>query len=211
MAELRSHGIVRETERFKRPAVGPWVYEQQQLGYNYRITDIQAALGMSQLQRLDEIVAERNRQLQRYRELLADLPVQLLEVPEDVVSSVHLAVVRLQHAAAEQHRQVFEGLKASGIGVQLHYSPVHLQPYYRAMGFGEGQLPEAESYASSAISLPLFPGLQEADQQLVIDALDLLLRKYNLEHSCNFWHYCGSGGEPGQPLPPIRLQIDFFC
>jgi UDP-4-amino-4,6-dideoxy-N-acetyl-beta-L-altrosamine transaminase len=171
MAELRSHGIVREVERFERPAAGPWVYEQQQLGFNYRITDIQAALGLSQLQRLDAIVAERNRQLQRYRKLLADLPVQLLEVPEDVLSSVHLAVIRLQQATAGQHRQVFEGLRAAGIGVQLHYSPVHLQPYYRAMGFAEGQFPEAEAYASSVISLPLLPGLSEGQQQRVVDAI----------------------------------------
>jgi UDP-4-amino-4,6-dideoxy-N-acetyl-beta-L-altrosamine transaminase len=171
VAELRSHGIVREAERFARPAAGPWVYEQQQLGFNYRMTDIQAALGLSQLQRLDAIVAERYRQLQRYRELLADLPVQLLELPEDVLGSVHLAVIRLQQATAKHHRQVFEGLRAAGIGVQLHYSPVHLQPYYREMGFAEGQFPEAEAYASSAISLPLFPGLSAADQQRVATAL----------------------------------------
>ena len=175
MAELRSHGIVREAERFERPAAGPWVYEQQQLGFNYRITDIQAALGLSQLQRLDEIVAERNVQLQRYRELLADLPVQLLGMPEDVLSSVHLAVIRLKQSTAQQHRLVFEGLRAAGIGVQLHYSPVHLQPYYRAMGFAESQFPEAEAYASSAISLPLFPGLKPADQQRVVDQLSQAL------------------------------------
>jgi len=171
MAELRSHGIVREAERFERPAAGPWVYEQQQLGFNYRITDIQAALGMSQLQRLEVIVTERNRQLQRYRELLAELPIQLLEVPKDVLSSVHLAVIRLQQATAEQHSQVFKGLRNAGIGVQLHYSPVHLQPYYRHMGFKEGYFPGAEAYASSAISLPLFPGLSAADQQRVATGL----------------------------------------
>ena len=175
MAELRSHGIVREPERFERPAAGPWVYEQQQLGFNYRITDIQAALGMSQLQRLEVIVAERNRQLQIYRELLADLPVRLLQVPEEVLSSVHLAVIRLQQATAEQHRQVFEGMRAAGIGVQLHYSPVHLQPYYRHMGFAEGQFPQAEAYATSAISLPIYPGLQAADQQRVASTLSTLL------------------------------------
>ena len=175
MAELRSHGIVREVERFAQPAAGPWVYEQQQLGYNYRITDIQAALGLSQLQRLDEIVAERNRQLQHYRELLADLPVQLLEVPEDVLSSVHLAVIRLQQASAQKHRQVFEGLRADGIGVQLHYSPVHLQPYYRRQGFRMGDFTEAEAYATNAISLPLYPGLQEAGQQRVAQTLSTLL------------------------------------
>jgi dTDP-4-amino-4,6-dideoxygalactose transaminase len=181
MAELRSHGIVRDAERFERPAAGPWVYELQQLGFNYRITDIQAALGLSQLQRLDEIVAERNRQLQRYRELLACLPVQLLKVPEDVLSSVHLAVIRLRQASAEQHLQVFEGLRAVGIGVQLHYNPVHLQPYYRALGFAEGQFPAAEAYASSAISLPLFPGLSASDQQRVAAALAQLLQAVSTE------------------------------
>ena len=175
MAELRSHGIVREAERFERSAAGPWMYEQQQLGFNYRITDIQAALGLSQLERLDEIVAERNRQLHHYRELLADLPLQLLEVPEGVLSSVHLAVIRLQQASTQEHRKVFEGLRAAGIGVQLHYSPVHLQPYYRQLGFKEGNFPEAEGYASSAISLPLYPGLQVDDQQRVANTLSTLL------------------------------------
>jgi len=177
MVELRSHGIVREVERFEKPAAGPWVYEQQQLGFNYRITDIQAALGLSQLQRLDEIVAERNRQLQRYRELLADLPVQLLTVPDDVLSSVHLSVIRLKQATLEQHCQMFEGLRMAGIGVQLHYSPVHLQPYYRKLGFHEEDFPQAEAYASSAISLPLYPGLQEKDLQRVADTIATLVRQ----------------------------------
>jgi UDP-4-amino-4,6-dideoxy-N-acetyl-beta-L-altrosamine transaminase len=164
MAELRSHGIVRDSERFETLAAGPWVYEQQHLGFNYRITDIQSALGMSQLQRLDEIVLERNQLLECYRELLINLPLQLLEVPEDVLSSVHLAVVRLQEASAEQHRDVFQKLRTSGIGVQLHYVPVHLHPYYRKLGFSDGDFPEAEAYASSAISLPLFPGLTYQQQ-----------------------------------------------
>ena len=175
MAELRSHGLVREAESFEQPPAGPWVYEQQRLGFNYRITDIQAALGLSQLQRLDEIVSERNRQLQNYLELLADLPVKLLEVPEDVLSSVHLAVIRLVQATAEQHRRVFEGLRAAGIGVQLHYSPVHLQPYYRRLGFREGDFREAEAYGTNAISLPLFPGLLIEDQQRVVRTLASLL------------------------------------
>jgi len=171
MAEFRSHGIVREPERFERPAVGPWVYEQQQLGFNYRMTDIQAALGLSQLGRLEDIVAERNLQLSRYRELLADLPLKLLEVPRDVMSSVHLAVIRLQQVNADEHSRVFKGLRAAGIGVQLHYSPVHLQPFYRHLGFKQAQFPEAEAYASNAISLPLYPGLHEPEQQWVADHL----------------------------------------
>jgi len=175
MAELRSHGIVREPERFENPPAGPWVYEQQQLGFNYRMTDLQAALGLSQLQRLEAIVAERNLQLHTYRQLLAELPVRLLDVPGDVLSAVHLAVIRLLGANPVQHRQVFEGLRAGRIGVQLHYSPVHLQPCYRRLGFGEGQFPESEAYASSAISLPLFPGLTAAEQQRVALVLKGLL------------------------------------
>ena len=175
MIELRSHGIVREVERFEQPAAGPWSYEQQQLGFNYRITDIQAALGLSQLERLDQIVVERNDQLRHYRQLLADLPAQLLDVPDDVLSSVHLAVIRLQQVTAEKHRYVFEGLRADGIGVQLHYSPVHLQPYYRTLGFSDGDFPEAEAYATNAMSLPLFPGLLIDEQQRVISTLALLL------------------------------------
>lgn len=171
MDELRSHGIVRDPQRFKQQPVGSWVYELQKLGFNYRITDIQAALGLSQLKRLESIVAERNRLLKCYRELVAVLPVRLLEVPNDVVSAVHLAVIRLQNLSASQHRQVFDGLRAAGIGVQLHYSPVHLQPYYRQLGFNECFRPEAEAYAVSAITLPLFPGLKARQQQRVVEVL----------------------------------------
>ena len=99
-------------------------------------------------------MAERNRQFQRYFELLTALPVKLLEVPKDVQSSVHLAVIRLVNRNPEQHRYVFEGLRVAGIGVQLHYTPVHLQPYYRRRGFREGDFPEAETYATNAMSLP---------------------------------------------------------
>jgi len=180
MADLRSHGLVREANRFVRPAAGPWTYEQQQLGFNYRMTDIEASLGLSQLQRLDNIVAERNRQLQFYRERLVDLPVQLLELPENVQSSVHLAVIKLKSANEDKHRKVFMGLHAARIGVQLHYSPVHLQPYYRALGFAEGQFPESEAYAKSAISLPLFLGLTEADQVRVCTALGVSLQEQEL-------------------------------
>lgn len=175
MSDLRSHGITKDVQRFEYPQLGPWSYEQQNLGFNYRMTDLQAALGLSQLQRIDEIIFERNKQLQYYRELLVDLPLQLLEVPQGVLSSVHLAVIRLQQASDDHHLFVFEGLRAAGIGVQLHYSPVHLQPYYRAMGFREGQFPAAEAYASSAISLPLFPGLSLDNQKRVAITLSRLL------------------------------------
>lgn len=176
MAALRSHGITKDVQRFEHPSPGPWAYEQQNLGFNYRMTDLQAALGLSQLQRLDEIVAERNRQFQVYRDLLSELPVKLLSVPDSVLSSLHLAVIRLVDDRPSHHRRVFDGLRASGIGVQVHYTPVHLQPYYRKLGFSEGDFPQAEAYASNAISLPLYPGLSLADQQRVVRSLSSLLR-----------------------------------
>ncbi len=176
MAELRSHGITKDIQRFERPAPGPWSYEQQSLGFNYRMTDLQAALGLSQLQKLDEVVTERNRQWQRYRELLSDLPVNLLTVPEDVLSSFHLGVIRLTDPDPDHHRYIFEGLRNMGIGVQLHYTPVHLQPYFRKLGFKEGDFPAAEAYATNAISLPLHPGLTNHDQQRVVNTLASLLK-----------------------------------
>lgn len=176
MVELRSHGIVRDPNRFeKQPSAGPWVYEQQQLGFNYRMTDIQAALGLSQLERLDEIVTDRNRQLERYRDLLVNLPIKLLKIPKNVSSSVHLAVIYLLHATPEKHRQVFEGMRAAGIGVQLHYTPVHLQPYYRNLGFSEGDFPEAEEFSRHIISLPLYYGLDEDSQKEVVNELSRLI------------------------------------
>ena len=132
------------------------------------MTDFQAALGLSQLQRLDRFVLERNRQLRIYQELLADLPVKMLEVPEHSISSI-TRCDSFAGFSADQHRSVFEGLRHAGIGVRLHYSPVHLQPYYRARGFG--LFPEAEAYALSAISL-LFPGLSASEQRRVVTELE---------------------------------------
>jgi len=176
MEDLRSHGITKEEGRFEHPSAGPWSYEQQHLGFNYRMTDLQAALGLSQLQRLETIVAERHLLMEKYRLLLANLPLRLLDIPRDVRSALHLAVIRLDDPSPAHHRRVFEGLRAAGIGVQLHYIPVHLQPYYRRLGFQEGDFPQAEAYACNAISLPLYPGLEDADQQQVAQILTTLLR-----------------------------------
>ncbi len=175
MADLRSHGITKDTARFEGPAPGPWSYEQQWLGFNYRLTDLQAALGLSQLERLEPLVAERQRLLEVYRQKLAPLPVRLLEIPADVRSALHLAVIRLDNPDPEHHRHVFEGLRAAGIGVQLHYTPVHLQPYYRRLGFAKGDFPEAEGYAGNAITLPLYPGLTDQEQERVSTALGSLV------------------------------------
>ncbi len=180
LADLRSHGITKDEARFERPAPGPWSYEQQELGFNYRLTDLQAALGLSQLERLEAVVNERTRLLEVYRQKLALLPVSLLETPASVRSALHLAVIRLRNTKPEQHRRVFEGMRTAGIGVQLHYSPVHLQPYYRRLGFREGDFPQAEAYARNAISLPLYPGLTEKDQEKVVQTLHDCLLEQNL-------------------------------
>ena len=175
MADLRSHGITKDQSRFELTSAGPWSYEQQDLGFNYRMTDLQAALGLSQLQRLDQIVVERQRLHAVYEKLLANLPVRLLSIPPDTSSSLHLAVIRLTHSSPDHHRYVFEGLRSLGIGVQMHYSPVHLQPYYQRLGFKRGDFPEAEAYGLNAISLPLYPGLQESEQLRVVRALSQVL------------------------------------
>jgi dTDP-4-amino-4,6-dideoxygalactose transaminase len=184
MQMFRSHGITRAADRLQPSAdgldggpsdgIGPaaWYYEQQLLGYNYRMTDIHATLGLSQLERLDEYVARRNDIARRYDEALVGLPLQLPTVQPGNLSAFHLYVVRVQAAATRKtHRQVFDELRARGIGVNLHYMPVHLQPYYRQLGFRRGQFPEAEAYGGSAISLPMFPGLHENAQACVIDAI----------------------------------------
>ncbi len=172
MEMLRSHGITRDTAKFTQAAPGPWHYEQQGLGYNYRMTDIQAALGSSQLARLDSYVERRNLLARRYDELLRGLPLQLPIVLAGNRSAFHLYVVRVKNNARGRTReQVFSELRRGGIGVNVHYMPVHLQPYYRQLGFADGAFPAAESYASEAITLPLYPQLTEEGQDQVVSAL----------------------------------------
>jgi UDP-4-amino-4,6-dideoxy-N-acetyl-beta-L-altrosamine transaminase len=171
MRMLRTHGITRDPNRFSAPDAPPWHYEQQALGFNYRMTDIHAALGLSQLPRVNEYVAVRNSLADRYRNALKGLPLQLPTVDKDTLSAFHLYVVRLLPNAESHHRAVFEHLRARGIGVNLHYAPVHLHPYYRKLGFGPGLLPESEAYGRTAITLPLYPGLSADDQDRVIEAL----------------------------------------
>lgn len=173
MKLLRSHGITRDPNRMRCTSDGPWYYEQLDLGYNYRMTDLQAALGVSQMARLDEFVRRRNALAQRYDHLLADLPLQLPTVADGNASAFHLYVVRLRaQATRKTHRAVFEKLREQGIGVNLHYMPVHLQPYYLDLGFVPGLCPEAERHGQEAITLPLFPGLTEAQQDKVVLAFN---------------------------------------
>jgi UDP-4-amino-4,6-dideoxy-N-acetyl-beta-L-altrosamine transaminase len=172
MRLIRSHGITRDTTKMENQNPAPWQYEQQMLGFNYRMTDIQAVLGRSQLGRLIEYVKKRNVLAQRYEQELADLPLQRPQNFPGNYSAYHLYVVRLNLASiCMTHREVFDELRRRGIGVNLHYTPVYLQPYYRKLNFKEGLCPEAERYASEAITLPLYPSLSVEQQSYVIQTL----------------------------------------
>jgi UDP-4-amino-4,6-dideoxy-N-acetyl-beta-L-altrosamine transaminase len=160
MQRLRTHGIVRDPALMRRAPEGAWYYEQIELGFNYRLTDVQAALGISQLARLDVFVARRRDIAARYDEAFEAMPVTSQLPLPDAQSAHHLYVVRVSQA---HHAEVFADLRAQGIGVNLHYTPVYLQPYYLDLGFQVGQFPNAEAYAREAISLPIFPSLSEQD------------------------------------------------
>lgn len=172
MALLRSHGITRDPAQMTHESDGPWYYQQIDLGFNYRMTELQAALGVTQMERLDQYVARRHQLARRYDDLLAGLPVTTPWQHPDSYSGLHLYVIRLQlDKIGKTHRQAFEALRELGIGVNLHYIPVHTQPYYQRMGFGSGDFPEAERYYAEAISLPMFQTMSEAQQDEVIAAL----------------------------------------
>jgi UDP-4-amino-4,6-dideoxy-N-acetyl-beta-L-altrosamine transaminase len=171
---LRAHGMSRDAGSFRHPEQGggAWYYEQEVLGYNYRLTDLQAALGSSQLVRLDSLHAARERLAARYDERLRHLPLQLPQRRADARSSWHLYVVEIEAGPGVAARaDVFARLRAEGIGVNVHYIPIHLQPYYRAFGFGPGQFPVAERYYTRTLSIPLYPSLSDAQQDRVVEAL----------------------------------------
>lgn len=173
MSLLRSHGITREPASMEREPDGPWYYEQIDLGLNYRMTELHAALGLSQLPRLHGYVQRRHELAQRYDALLQDLPLVTPQQRPEAYSALHLYVVRVD---ARRRRSVFDALRGQGIGVNVHYIPVHLQPYYRRLGYTPGDFPEAERYYSEAISLPMFATLGEDQQDFVVDTLRRALR-----------------------------------
>ncbi|MFW3616934.1 UDP-4-amino-4,6-dideoxy-N-acetyl-beta-L-altrosamine transaminase [Billgrantia antri] len=174
---LRSHGVTRDPTLMTHEADGPWYYQQVDLGFNYRMTELQAALGVSQLERLDDYVAHRHALAVRYDDRMANLPVTTPWQHPESYSGRHLYVIRLNlERIAASHREVFEALRVQGIGVNLHYIPVHTQPYYQKLGFQLGDFPESERYYAEAISLPLFPTLSEAEQDAVVIALEKALQ-----------------------------------
>jgi UDP-4-amino-4,6-dideoxy-N-acetyl-beta-L-altrosamine transaminase len=169
---LRSHGITRDQALMTESMHGPWYYQQVALGYNYRMTDMQAALGVSQMNRLTDYVKRRHEIAQRYNDLLADLPLTLPWQHPDSHSAYHLYVVRLQLGKiSATHRRVFEALRAKDVMVNLHYIPVHTHPYYQQMGFKPGDFPQAERYYREAISIPMHVNLTEDELQFVASCL----------------------------------------
>lgn len=172
MVRLRSHGITRDPAEMNQAPDGPWYYQQIELGFNYRMTDIQAALGLSQMKRLDELVRRRHALAANYERLLGGLPVTTPWQHPDSYSGLHLYVVRVDNKAMNAtHREVFERLRIAGIGVNLHYIPVYRHPYYAAQGFKASDFPEAERYYAEAISLPMYPALTEEQQAEVVHRL----------------------------------------
>jgi UDP-4-amino-4,6-dideoxy-N-acetyl-beta-L-altrosamine transaminase len=175
MELLRSHGMTREAAEMTHAPEGPWYYQQIILGFNYRMTDMQAALGLSQLERMDAFVARRHEIAAEYDRRFEGLPLTTPWQHPDTYSGLHLYVVRLDLARlAISHREAFERLRGAGILVNLHYIPVYLQPYYQKLGFRRGHCPEAERYYAEAVSLPMYPGLQAGDIERVRVALTQL-------------------------------------
>lgn len=176
MALLRSHGITRDPEMMTEASHGGWYYQQVDLGFNYRMTELQAALGVTQMQRLDEFVAARHMLSKRYNQMLSELPLVLPYQLENTYSGLHLFVIRLKlDEISLTHKQAFDALRENGIGVNLHYIPVHTQPYYQAMGFSDGDFPESERYYQEAISLPMFHGMTEEQQNTVVRVVTEIL------------------------------------
>ncbi|MDB9512772.1 UDP-4-amino-4,6-dideoxy-N-acetyl-beta-L-altrosamine transaminase [Kamptonema animale CS-326] len=177
LIRLRTHGITRNPELMQGESHGLWYYQQLELGFNYRMTDIQAALGASQMQRVDEFVSCRRLLVEGYNSLLQDFPLILPWQHPDTESSWHLYVIRLKlDKIGKTHRQVFDELRAAKIGVNLHYIPVPTQPYYQNLGFKVADFPEAEKYYQEAISLPIYYSLIKANQERVVAVMRDIFR-----------------------------------
>ncbi len=171
MQLLRSHGITRDADLMTQETDGSWYYQQIDLGFNYRMTELQGALGVSQMTNLDTFVARRHELAKRYDELLKDLPITLPYRNPDNYSGLHLYPIQIKANSGKTRKQVFDSLREQNIGVNVHYIPVHTQPYYQQMGFVQGDFPHAEHYYAGAISLPLYYDLTEALQDQVVQAL----------------------------------------
>ncbi|MCZ2721224.1 UDP-4-amino-4,6-dideoxy-N-acetyl-beta-L-altrosamine transaminase [Marinomonas sp. 15G1-11] len=171
LTRLRSHGLTSDQAEMTELSHGPWYYQQIELGFNYRMTDLHAALGLSQISKLDAFVSKRNELALRYNHEFKDLPVIHLKQTQDCYSSYHLYIVRLMNSDKEHHKALICQLREQGIMSHLHYIPIHLQPYYKKLGFNYGDFPNAERYYNEAITIPLYPLMTKEEQSKVIDAV----------------------------------------
>ena len=175
---LRNNGIIKERKNFKFKNLGPWYYEQHSLGYNFRMNDIQSALGISQLKNLNIFVKKRNKIAKFYCNQLKNLPIKFQKIEKNFYSSYHLFIIKLNIKYKYLHRKLFDYLRSKNVLVNLHYLPIHLQPFYRKFGFKKNQFPIAEEYSESAISIPIYPNLRKKDQIKIINLIKLFFDKY---------------------------------
>ena len=175
MSLLRSHGITSDPDKMTEPSHGPWYYQQVALGFNYRMTDIQAALGVNQAKRIDDFIKKRNQLAKIYNQAFANLDVTLLTPEDNCYSSFHLYILLLPSVDKCQHKEIILQLREKNIYAQVHYIPIHLQPYYQSLGFKTGDFPQAENYYQRAITLPLYPELSIENQQYVIEQVETII------------------------------------
>ena len=167
------HGVTRDASQMVTASQGPWYYQQVALGYNYRLSDLHAALGLSQLSKLDSFIHRRTELALRYQQKLAGLPLTLPTLDNQSKSAWHIYMVEVTE---HQRKEVFESLQQKGVGVNVHYIPIHLHPYYQQLGFKQGDFPVTEKFYQHALTLPLYPSLSDQQQNIVIDALHQVLQ-----------------------------------
>ena len=173
----RSHGIARPTKDSEKKEKGEWFYEQIELGYNYRMNDIEASLGRSQLKRIDEFIEKRSKIRDEYEKHFMNAEnLSLLNIPENVKSSHHLVVIQLNENIRHKYKKIFHELRNEGIGVQLHYMPVHLHPFYKELGFMDGNFPCAESYSRRSMSIPIYTTLKKEELSYVIETIKKVVK-----------------------------------
>ena len=175
---LANNGITKETKNFKFKNLGPWYYEQHSIGYNFRMNDIQSTLGISQLKNLYSFLKKRNKIAKIYRDYLKNLPIKFQKIEKNIYSSYHLFIIKLDVKHKYLHRKFFNYLRSKNIFVNLHYLPIHLQPFYRKFGFKKNQFPVAEEYGKTAISIPIYPNLKRKEQFKIINLIKSFFNKY---------------------------------